>query len=449
MPTSARAASAAAVLRAVLLHGPVPRSRIAELSGLSPATVTRLFPLLADRGLLRELGEPEAGQTLGRPRVPVDLDVSGWAVLGVHIGVRRSVFGLLDLRGRLLAAGESEHEDSSPEAVIAQAGARLRAMGERVAGRRRVLGLGVITGGRVDVEGGRLEEQPGLGWHDVDLRAAFARRTGLPVFVDEHVRAMATAEGLFGRARQAGSLGYLYVGNTLGFAYSADGAVHRGSRAAAGEIAHLPLGLRPLAAARTRNAVPTPLAAGASLVRTAGSPLLADPSLTRFPFAHIDTDADLDAGLEADILAPADLAPCVCGARDCFLSLAGERGVTERAVDLGLVPEPRIDLVLKAARAGDELADRLLRDRARNVGAAIAVLLGVLDPELFIVAGRGLTDATEYLPDVRAGARERLRGELPVPIVPTAFGGQVNAVAAASVVIDRVLRDPLAVRVPR
>jgi predicted NBD/HSP70 family sugar kinase len=430
MPTSARAASAAAVLRAVLLHGPVPRSRIAELSGLSPATVTRLFPLLADRGLLRELGEPEAGQTLGRPRVPVDLDVSGWAVLGVHIGVRRSVFGLLDLRGRLLGSGESEHEDTSPEAVIAQASARLRSMGERVAGRRRVLGLGVITGGRVDVEAGRLEEQPGLGWGNVDLRAAFARGTGLPVFVDEHVRAMATAEGLFGRARRAGSLGYLYVGNTIGFAYSADGAVHRGSRAAAGEIAHLPLGLPPLAA--------VPLAADGLILDD--RPRIASPR-TASPFA--DTEADAQAA------ALTELAPCVCGRRDCFLALAGERGVTERAVDLGVVPEPRIDLVLKAARAGDELAERLLRDRAGHVGAAIAVLLGVLDPELFIVAGRGLTDATEYLPDLRAGARERLRGELPVPIVPTAFGGQVNAVAAAAVVIDRVMRDPLAVRVPR
>ena len=437
MPTSARAASAAAVLRAVLLHGPVPRSRIAELSGLSPATVTRLFPLLADRGLLRELGEPEAGQTLGRPRVPVDLDVSAWAVLGVHIGVRRSVFGLLDLRGRLLGAGECEHEDPSPEAVIAQAGARLRSMRERVAGRRRVLGLGVITGGRVDVEAGRLEEQPGLGWTDVDLRAAFARSTGLPVFVDEHVRAMATAEGLFGRARRAGSLGYLYVGNTLGFAYSADGAVHRGSRAAAGEIAHLPLGLTPPAAGAPLAAVGAPRAVGAALVGAsarAGS-LLAEPPLADSRFADVD--------------ALADFAPCVCGSRDCFLALAGERGVAERAVDLGVVPEPRIDLVLKAARAGDEVADRLLRARARNVGAAVAVLLGVLDPELFIVAGRGLTDATEYLPDLRAGARERLRGELPVPIVPTAFGSQVNAVAAASVVIDRVVRDPLAVRVPR
>jgi predicted NBD/HSP70 family sugar kinase len=417
MPTTARAANAATVLRAVLLHGPVPRTRLAELSDLSPATVTRLYQPLAERRLLRELEGPEAGQTLGRPRVPVDLDVSGWVALGVHLGARRSVVGALDLRGRLLGAGEVEHEEGAgPEAVIGQACDRLRELHAKAAGRRRVLGLGVITDGRVDAEAGRPSEQPGPDRTESDLRAAFARQIylgpgigplrgygsaaatpGTPIFVDEHVRAMATAEALFGRARRARSLGYLYVGNVLGFAHSEDGAVHRGSRAAAGEVAHLPLGLAPPAG---------------------GGP-------------------------------QAEAAPCTCGSRDCFLALAGERGVAERAVDLGVVPEPRIDLVLKAARAGDERAGGLLRDRARNVGSAIAVLLGILDPELFVVAGRGLTDASEYLSELRAGARERLRGALPVPIVPTAFGAQVDAVAAASVVIDRVVRDPLAVRVPR
>ena len=393
MPSPARAANAAAVLRVVLLHGPVPRSRIAELSGLSPATVTRLYPLLAERGLVRELDEPDSAQTLGRPRVPVDLDASGWAVLGVHIGVRRSVFGLLDLRGKPLGASELEHEDLAPNAVIEQACARLRSLHARAAGQRRVLGLGVITGGRVDADAGVLDEHPELGWHGVDLRTEFARRTGLPVFVDEHVRAMAAAEALFGRARSAGSLGYLYVGNVLGFAYSADGAMHRGFRSGAGEIAHMPLGLASQACA----------------------PL------------------------------------CTCGARDCLLALAGERGVTERAVDLGVVPEARIGLVIKAARAGDERADHLLRQRAGNVGAAVAILSGILDPELFVVAGAGLTEAAEYLPDLLAGARQGQprTGSAPVAILPTAFGAQVNPVAAASLVIDRVVRDPLGVRVPR
>ena len=61
--------------------------------------------------------------------------------------------------------------------------------------------------------------------------------------------------------------------------------------------------------------------------------------------------------------------------------------------------------------------------------------------ESVVVAGRGLTEAPEYLPATPAPAT--------AAIVPTAFGPHVNAVAAASLVIDRVFRDPLGVRVPR
>lgn len=420
MPTPARSANAAEVLRAVLRHGPIPRSRIAELSGLSPATVTRLYPPLAARGLLRELdaGDGEGGgergdgaPVLGRPRIPVDLDVAGWAVLGVHLGVRRSVFGALDLRGRLLGEVEIEHADTAPDAVIGRAAAYLRTLRERVAGRRRVLGLGVICGGRVDPEAGVLEEHRGLGWREVDLRAEFARRTGLQVCVDEHVRAMAAAESLFGRARQARSLGYLYVGNAVGFAYAADGAVHRGARSAAGDLAHLPLGL-----------------AAAS-----EAPLEA-PSGTALEQAPDDAPADT---------------PCTCGVPGCLLALAGERGVARRAARLGIVPAARFELVLEAARAGDGRAERLLRDRAGVVGTAAAILSGILDPELIVVAGGGLTDASEYLSDLYAAARRRAPGLAPAAIAATAFGSRLDAVAAASVVIDRVVRDPLAVRAPR
>ena len=347
---------------------------------------------------------------LGRPRIPVDLDVAGWAVLGVHLGVRRSVFGALDLRGRLLGEVEIEHADTAPDAVIGRAAAYLRTLRERVAGRRRVLGLGVICGGRVVPETGVLEEHRGLGWREVDLRAEFARRTGLPVWVDEHVRAMAAAESLFGRARQARSLGYLYVGNAVGFAYAADGAVHRGARSAAGDLAHLPLGL----AAASEAPLEAP----------------SETTLKEAPDDAPDT-------------------PCTCGVPGCLLALAGERGVARRAARLGIVPEARFELVLEAARAGDGRAERLLRDRAGVVGTAAAILSGILDPELIVVAGRGLTDASEYLPDLYAAARRRAPGLAPAAIAATAFGPRLDAVAAASVVIDRVVRDPLAVRAPR
>ncbi|MGW4278030.1 MarR family transcriptional regulator, partial [Streptomyces seoulensis] len=55
-----RRTSASAVLRSVLAHGPVARSTIARLTGLSPAAVSDHCARLARLGLIREAAAPPA-----------------------------------------------------------------------------------------------------------------------------------------------------------------------------------------------------------------------------------------------------------------------------------------------------------------------------------------------------------------------------------------------------
>jgi len=52
-PTSRRRTSASVVLRSVLEHGPVARSTIARLTGLSPASVTDYCSRFTELGLIR------------------------------------------------------------------------------------------------------------------------------------------------------------------------------------------------------------------------------------------------------------------------------------------------------------------------------------------------------------------------------------------------------------
>ncbi|MGH3167338.1 MAG: hypothetical protein ACRDN0_15785 [Trebonia sp.] len=74
------------MLQAVLDHGPVARSTIARLVGVSPAAVTRLSADLATAGLLRESAAETTGpKAAGRPHVPVEIDTSRRVALGLHI----------------------------------------------------------------------------------------------------------------------------------------------------------------------------------------------------------------------------------------------------------------------------------------------------------------------------------------------------------------------------
>src|SRR5581483_5814374 len=93
-PIYRRGASAGSVLRTVLEHGPVARSTIARLTGLSPASVSGHTAELAEQSFLRELPETTRSKGVGRPHVPVDLDVSEYVVAAVHIAVPHTTIAL-------------------------------------------------------------------------------------------------------------------------------------------------------------------------------------------------------------------------------------------------------------------------------------------------------------------------------------------------------------------
>lgn len=203
-PTSRRRTSASVVLRSVLEHGPVARSTIARLTGLSPASVTDYCSRFTELGLIRESAAPRQSNGVGRPHVPVDLDDSRFVVGGVHVAVPYTTVALLDLRGRVVARRELKHEHSAPGPVLARAAEGLAAL---LAGSPgcRPLGVGVAVGGWVDRDSGTVVEHPLLGWREVPVREVLGARTGLPVHVDGHARALVNAERLFGGRAAAGA----------------------------------------------------------------------------------------------------------------------------------------------------------------------------------------------------------------------------------------------------
>ncbi|HJQ46701.1 MAG TPA: ROK family transcriptional regulator [Amycolatopsis sp.] len=231
--------NAPAVLAVIRRAGPLSRAVIAERTELSMPTVSRQIAALTDAGLVREAPERASSGSLGRPRVPVDINEDLVAACGVHIGVRTVTYGLADLRGRLIASERIPTPDGGPEDAIAHIVGRLRAF-LRKWPQRRVVGLGLATGGRVDSTRG-LVHHDRLGWHHVPARDLAERLVGLPVRLDGHVPAMARAELLFGEGKQFDSLLYFYARQVVGVAIVVGGVLHRGP-GWSGTIAHLPTG---------------------------------------------------------------------------------------------------------------------------------------------------------------------------------------------------------------
>ncbi|MEU2059328.1 ROK family protein [Streptomyces sp. NPDC013455] len=336
-----RRTSASVVLRSVLEHGPVARSTIARLTGLSPASVTGHCALLAGLGLIRESAAPRRSNGVGRPHVPVDLDDTRFLVAGIHVAVPYTTVALLDLRGRVVARRELRHERTEPGRVLARAAEGLAALCAEVPG-RRPLGVGVAVGGWVDRETGTVVEHELLGWRDVPVRELLGVRTGLPVHVDGHARALVNGERLFGRARGSRSVLHLFVGNVVDAAFATNDEVHHGPRSAAGAIAHLPV--------------------------------------------------------------PGGAEPCPCGRTGCLQAELGERTLCRRARAAGVVDSANPMHVVAAAAAGDAVARRLLLERARTTGRAVGLLLDVLNPETVVVTEVGSLHFPDCLAALRDAA---------------------------------------------
>jgi predicted NBD/HSP70 family sugar kinase len=387
-----REASASVVLRTVLHHGPVARSVIARLTGLSPASVTGHSAHLVQLGLLCELPGATQSNGVGRPHVPVDVNTARYVVGAVHIAVPVTTVALVDLRGRVLRQHQEPHCATDPESVVERAAAVFAGLLNDYAQEvgpgagATALGLGVATGGWVDSKSGILIEHQLLGWRDVPLRDLFGARTGIPVHVDGHSRALLQGERLFGLARGRSSVMHLFIGNVVDAAFAAGDFVYYGPRSQAGAIAHLPL----------------------------------------------------DGSTEM----------CPCGRVGCLQAAASERTLERSAFDEGVIEAPIFALLMDAARRGNDAALRLFAERARRVGQATAMLLDVFDPELVVVVDPAvmlLPDGSAILDALHTEVGARVRSSLDVrrTVVPSSFSHDVLAVAGGSVVLDALYRDPL------
>ncbi len=377
------------VLRAALTHGPLGRSALARLTGLSPAAVSRHTAALIDLGLIAEApraaGRPAAPRA-GRPEVPIDIDTGHHVVFGLHIAYEHLTFALLDLRGGVLAAERVPH-GGTPAAVVERARSGGHAFLARHAAGRSVLGLGAVTGGWVDAEQGVVVENAALGWANMPLRAELASAFRLPVYLDGHARALARAELLFGASRDRADLVQLFVGNVVDCAIAIDGKVLHGTRFGAGGVAHLPLG---------------------------------DPDLT-----------------------------CSCGRRGCLQPAVAEREMAARAHAAGVVAEPAADALRSAAARGERAALALYAERLRVLARAVALLVDLLNPARIALAEFAMINLPRLRGELHAEVA-RLSHLCPRPetvVVPNTFGNDVLAAAAGAVVLDVVHHHPLELRV--
>lgn len=222
-----------------------------------------------------------------------------------------------------------------------------------------VAAVGVACAGQIHPATQAVVVAPNLGWRDVPLRALLAEGFGLPVWVDNDVRAAAWGEYRFGAAAGSRSSIAVFVGTGVGSGAVLDGALWRGAGNAAGEVGHTPVMV---------DGLPCPCGQRGCMEQyTSGSGLQ-----RRFAMARA-------AGVATSLSGPTADDPGRLTARMVFEATAG----------------------------GDGLARELWADLERFLSLSLAGYVTLLNPEVLVLGG-GVIESVPPLFDTVAGAVARL-----------------------------------------
>jgi glucokinase len=208
-------------------------------------------------------------------------------------------------------------------------------------------------------------------WQGMAVREEIHGSTGLPIRIEADVRAAARAEARLGAGRGLASFLYVTVGTGISASLVIDGAPYRGARGLTGTFAS------------SRGLIPGDegaLAAGPPLERFASGPALA----ARFAAADGERAAD-----------PAE--------------------------------------VIALCEGGDRLAREIVTSAGKALGAAVANLVNVLDPQAVVLGGGlGLVEG-QYRQAVQAALTEYVWSDVhrDIPLMSGALGVDAGLIGAA------------------
>ena len=224
--------------------------------------------------------------------------------------------------------------------------------------RREIEKVGIASAGQIDKHSSRIVVSPNLGFYNVPLREDVERAAGLPTLIENDVNAAVYGEWKFGLGAKPSDVLGVFVGTGIGGGLILGGKLYRGFSNVGGEVGHITLN----------------------------------------PYGY----------------------RCLCGNVGCFEAYCGGRYFIERVKariregyrgriwqiiggDIGALNAGHIE---EAYFEGDEVCGALWEETIEYMGAGLASLANVLNPEM-IVLGGGVVFGTRRFVEM---AEEVMRG---------------------------------------
>lgn len=314
-------------------------------------------------------------------------------ILGVDLGGTNIVVGAVADNGTQVLGVKSDatRPEEGADAVVARIArlcresvAEAEATGAVPPG--GIAGIGIGSPGPLDREKGLVLISPNLGWRNFPLRQKISDALGLPCTLDNDANCAVFGEWWMGAGRGSRYLVGMTIGTGIGGGIVIDGKLYHGVSDSAGEIGH----------------------------------------------TTIDSTGRR----------------CRCGNYGCIEAYASGPAIAARAVEGieagaesslpsytgGDLARITAQTVYEAAHNGDEYANEVVRDTAKFLGAGIANLINIFNPDTVVILG-GVTLAGDRLfTPLRAEVKRRAFKPLVerCRILPGELPGTAGVVGAAA-----------------
>lgn len=314
-------------------------------------------------------------------------------IVGVDLGGTNIVVGLLPMEGgevhglRILPTESGRGPKFVVDRIVEMVRGAIDDVLRTEGGTRdEVAGIGIGSPGPLDRKEGMVINTPNLGWRNFPLRDLIANQVGLPAVLDNDANCATYGEWWLGAGREVDTLVGFTLGTGIGGGIVLNGEIYHGISDVAGEIGHM----------------------------------------------TIDSTGR----------------KCKCGNYGCLEAYASGPAIALRAVegieagvDTSLVElvDGKLDqitaaTVYEAVVQGDPYATEVMKDTAKFLGAGVANIINILNPEMVVIAG-GVTRAGDHLfVPLRAEVRRRAfrAAEERCRIVPGSLPGTAGVVGAVA-----------------
>lgn len=367
------------ILDTIRYKGPIPRSEIAKILNLTPATVTNITAELINNNIIveSELGESSGG----RKPIMLKINDNSYYIISVYIECCDIKLAVVNMESKIIDFEVIDLREGSDTAIELIKKSIWNLIKRNDIDKSKLLGIGIGKHGYRKCLCNKHEDINCFSKNNDMFKEELELEFNMPVCIDRDVRAMALCESWYGAGRGHNSFICIKAGKDLGLS-----VINRKQQVV-------------------------------GINNTFGE------------FGHMKIDPE---GRE-----------CSCGCKGCLETLASEEAVIKFALEYGYNGVCDLDNIMDKALSGDSAAAKALEKSGFYFGLGISNIINIFNPTLIVIGGNSITLNDIYYNSMLKSIKENtIEGVLKcVNIVRGDLNFNSALRGAALLVLDRIFDE--------